>query len=523
MRSLFARAKEWFSVAREFDVAPLQGIATQSQPADLPELALSLASPDRATQEAAAQAAKVLLDRLAPRDYVWLDQAVRQRTPYGYPYSSLDEKDLVRFGDLGEAAPAGWGLASLHWNGYVREEAVKFLAGVSTGAELPFLLLRLNDWVEPVRAAALQAVEARLQPDGAAPFFRFLPLVLRLGQTERHTNGEIASRIESFLEAPENAHLLAENRLSSDREIRRACFRLTFEKALDDPWDALGDALRANDPIVRLWAARAASTLPASPDLRDFFDRLTRDRFVPVRALAFEAFDDLFPDEARKGAALLDSAASIRDDARRRLSQEERIDFASLYRKALAEGTDAQLQAALGGLGETGDAPDSSDLLRFLAHPKPKIRRTAIRTIYKLSRGEHSAAFEQAILDDSPSVSAEARDALLRRAGLLDPRKLWDRLESDERPHVRKNILLLLDHGGKWDRLFHLLRATSDRDPALASFARYLLEGWASSFNRSCIAPTPEQLAGVDKLLERLGPSFRWLDSYLATFRPRPH
>lgn len=528
MQSLLVRARGLLNAlldratsTKEFEVATLLRSVDEGSAPELPELALLLASPDRAVQEAAAQVARSLLGQLVPLDYVSLDQAVRTRSSYGYPNRLLSEKDLAGFGTLGDAASAAWGLASLNWNGYVREEAVKCLAGVSTGAELPFLLLRLNDWVEQVRAAALEAVEARLQPDSAAPFLRFLPLVLRLEYTQRSRNEKLISRIESFLQAPENAHLLAEGRLSSDREIRRACFRLSFKKTVDSPWDEFGDALRAKDPVVRLWAARVASSLPVSPELRDFFDRLTHDRFVPVRRLALEAFADLFPHESpdRTQFALLDSVASIRDDARRRLSQTERVDFASFYRKAFVEGPAAHLKAAIAGLGETGSASDSSELLPFLSHSSPKIRRTAIRAISTLSRDEHLAAFEQAILDNEPSVSTEARKMLLRRAGLLNQQRLWDQLENDERPHVRKNILLLLDHTGKWDRLFYLLRATLDRDPTLASFARSCLKDWASSFNSSFTTPTPEQLARIDQLLERLGPDFRWLDFYLETFR----
>jgi hypothetical protein len=46
-------------------------------------------------------------------------------------------------------------LASCHPNGYVREAA---LHGLSTNDErtLPFVLLRLNDWVAPIRSLALE-------------------------------------------------------------------------------------------------------------------------------------------------------------------------------------------------------------------------------------------------------------------------------------------------------------------------------------------------------------------------------
>ena len=70
--------------------------------------------------------------------------------------------------------------ASLDANGFVREDAVKRLAKVATGEELPYLLLRLNDWVPQVRDAAREAVLARITPEYAPHFVTYLATFARL-------------------------------------------------------------------------------------------------------------------------------------------------------------------------------------------------------------------------------------------------------------------------------------------------------------------------------------------------------
>ena len=50
-------------------------------------------------------------------------------------------------------------LFSVSWNGYVREKAVKTWPRINNSFELSLLLIRLNDWVEQVRYAAISKLE----------------------------------------------------------------------------------------------------------------------------------------------------------------------------------------------------------------------------------------------------------------------------------------------------------------------------------------------------------------------------
>lgn len=64
------------------------------------------------------------------------------------------------------------GVLSNHHNGYVREEAVRLLSQVTDGSELPYLLVRQNDWVAPIsvphptgcRRAAPRRLSAAFRP-----------------------------------------------------------------------------------------------------------------------------------------------------------------------------------------------------------------------------------------------------------------------------------------------------------------------------------------------------------------------
>ena len=103
---------------------------------------------------------------LGPAELPWLDQVMREHSPYRWSYPSAwaelkpgQLKCLKRFGTESVLA---LGMASLHFSGNVRDEALRKLSDVQDGTELPFLLMRLNDWVQEVRHTAHLLVRERL-------------------------------------------------------------------------------------------------------------------------------------------------------------------------------------------------------------------------------------------------------------------------------------------------------------------------------------------------------------------------
>lgn len=483
----------------EADVSLIQRIGQTGEPAFLPELFPLVFSPNRIFAHAAAEAIRRLFASLAPRDHVRLDEEMRRVGPQ--VYWRLELRDIAGLEAFGQDAFWLFGLASCHGNGFLRQAGVERLAAFRTGEELPFLLIRVNDWVGPVRNRALAAIEARLTPAYASAFVRWLPLVLRLERVARWSHGDLVARVEALLSQPESEPALREGTRSPDRSVRRVCYRLFLSKT-PPPTDVLKQALGDPDPTQRLAAARM---LPPGPGIRSLLERLTHDRFPPVRAMALWDLADRFPEEAETllEPALFDPAVSIRWVARKRLGAGR--DFAPVYRQAIESRSAGSMQAAISGLGETGSAADAEVLLPCLTHSSAKIRRAALRALGKLTKSEHVDAFERALRDDAPGVSAEARKALLDRPGLVAPEHLWDLFLREERRHVRQNVLVLLDRTGKWDRLIYLLRACTDSETEIADQARLRLGKWLETSNRGFTRPSPDQLRRAEEALEQQG------------------
>lgn len=480
----------------------------------IPYLVPLLLSPKREDRLAAGRAFDVVLAAMLPEDLVWLDQRLRQRRHPGL----ADAPDPRPWHELAPAALAGWEereparlsalrLAACHANGFVREEALRRLGRISDGSELPYLLLRLNDWVPAVRRQALAAVEARLRVEYAPHFVQNLALVEWLKQTRRGDQSAVLDAIARLLAEPACRPAVLAGLSDSSRWVRRACFRMTVEGESADLPATLLDRLCACDPLLRLWAARRVGPAMPAEERDRALAMMRRDHFLPVRREALRLAAQTLPaDEARRllMTALLDRSAALRAAARSHLRDRGEGDFAAMYRDALAAKSPPTLVAACLGLGETG-APEDADLLaRYLAHELPQVRRAAVRGVARLDGDGYLPVLLRCVLDEAPGVSNEAQRALLPFASGLDSAELWGHFRASALFYVRFNLLGLLAALPKWKSIVYLVRATGDDDWRMAAQARDYVCRWQAEYNRSFAQPTRQDL---DQLADALSES----------------
>jgi HEAT repeat protein len=393
-------------------------------------------------------------------------------------------------------------MASFHHSGYVREEAVKRLNRITTGIEIPFLLIRLDDWVSSVRDAAQKAINSRLNPAYCSSFITNLALIARLEATAKVHSEQFVKGIKELLQRAECQSGLTEALSSSDRFIRRASFRLAINSKGRNLSEVLRQALNYNDTVIRLWAAQSVSAAFEGAALDKMLTLMKRDRFMPVRREALR-----HPDRKRAElrSALLDAHASIREEARYHVSQFDSFDVASFYRQGLTSGDQLSLPSAISGLGETGVAEDGDLPVPYASHNAAKIRRAAIKALARLNSEARLDVLIQALMDQFPSVSREAIKGLADKATLIGKGRLWEIFSSTSHSHVKRNALSLLEKIVKWDSIYFLVKSTSESDQSVASRALIAIDRWLWRFNRTFPVPTPDQLIKLSRALEECG------------------
>ncbi len=422
-----------FDPKRSTLLESLQRIESAGEVAAIFYLAVFSIKCERSLANRASEVAEKLLRLLAPSELLVLDQHGRAQYHYEDPelLKALREVAPAQLSELTELHPGAHallGAMSFHWSGYVREAAVGQLAQLQMGDELPFMLVRLNDWIPQVRTATRQAIQDRTRPAYARHFAGNLRLLQQLLIWERIDHSAFLRWILEYLRKPECSAALDEQLSSTNPVDRRLAFDLLARPDYGELATLLGKASQDVNPMIRLWAVRRArKDLPTEP-LLSMAKKAMSDRYAAVRAQAVYAYLEHGPPDTISGTLrpfLLDPSASLRGIARFHLAARESIDFASFYRALIASETPSKRALAIEGLGEVGTASEADVIQRCLGDAHPHVRAASIRALSRLDGDRFVGEFVDFLLDESPTVARAAANALAKRVGLVDHACLW--------------------------------------------------------------------------------------------------
>jgi hypothetical protein len=209
------------------------------------------------------------------------------------------------------------GLLASHRNGFVRAAVLDVLAQRRDGEEIPFLCLRVNDWVEPVAARASELLASRFRPENRQAVLSALPFVVRVLGARRRNHAQIEQALSAVLLSDGGRDALA---LAHDipTTVRRTMYALMTGRETAIPRPVIDAALSDPDAVIRARALGVVAADTEFPNRDGILDLLLRDRVPTVRRRALKVFatavpgrlHELFPD------VLLDRAPSVRSLAR---------------------------------------------------------------------------------------------------------------------------------------------------------------------------------------------------------------
>lgn len=497
----------------EHDVAVLNELNDAPEARMIPWLLDTAFGKPDAVRQAAAGIIDAALARTPVRALSRLEDECRRSAWYSNPVTSawyaLRPVQLSPFRSSGSAEVGVAAVASFHPNGYVREAAVIWLGTLGARA-LPFLLLRLNDWVDQVAARSLEAVQARLVGEQADVLIDCLPLLASLERTQRRDHRNVIDRVYAVLRAPAQRDALGRGRRSTDRLIRRVCFRL----ALESPGTAILDVFREShddpDPAVRLAAVRATVASVGDDQLEAVMVAAWTDVFASVRRVALDVTATRL--EASRALVwlergLIDESRSVREVSRYHIARLRLpINVIQHYVDTLGRSLRPRaLATALAALREVGRPEHAGLALGFLGHDRPIVRRAAIRAVAALDATRHLDRLVAMLDDPSPTVANAAAESLRPHAGAIGMDVLLAVVRSAPRSHNRLAAASLTLGLGKWNSLLALLAAARDSDERLRASVDRWLRDWLDRQNRAYTQPAPVQLDAIARALAENG------------------
>jgi hypothetical protein len=231
----------------------------------------------------------------------------------------MDDEKKNLLSKLGSAICPQPGLEDLlamssHASGFKRENAVRRLGMLGNPTAIPCLVVRANDWVPQVRAAARDALSKLLRAGNGEAFVACLPTILHLQTCTRDDHRALVQAVQEFLLHQDNVQHLLAGLHSPDAQVARLATRLLVERQRVPATELVTAGLSHKDVVVRSIVIDLLRGLNGEA-FRAAVAKALRDPYMPVRREAFQQSLARDVEAGRRVARemLFDRSASIRD------------------------------------------------------------------------------------------------------------------------------------------------------------------------------------------------------------------
>jgi hypothetical protein len=428
------------------------------------------------------------------------------------------------------------GLASFARNGYLREAAIRRLIETGDSSVIPFLLLRLRDWVVPIRELALQGLQTVLQSKASNALIleelsHSLPLLFLLERSPK-CSASMDFLSDLCKRAVQYDSKSAIDLVLSDVQCSRWLAKRLLQYCLADSFLPL---LHCRDAKIALLAFDSILSMSSSSNLCDLgiddFSALLRQVFLSKHTeLRVEAlrhyFSGSFASSEEELAELAkESLFSERGGVRalaHYLLKGENVE--KLYRTRLQELSlkleqfeavkVGEMVGCLSGMKQSGLALEDERLLEpFLSHGSASVRAAAFEMSFFqfLSRGQEDQFLSclYRCMEDGSARCIKVAIKHLHCKFAVDFKRIAGYIQ---REPLAKRSLALLPHLTKldfWQALPLLLLSYNAAciDGAEETKARIsvCLDDWLRKRNSYFLRPNQETVSRAQAALDRFG------------------
>jgi len=384
----------------------------------------------------------------------------------------LKKKDLTKFCDFeSDVQNSLFCVASMNSNGYVREEALKFLIQSPIQRTFPFVLFRLADWVPVIRKTAEDGIRNFLQQQEPEYLIRHHKIIDWLLKVERADLQEIHQEITEFIFSDENINQIIQSIGDFDEGDRYFIFKYLISRSKLNK-QVLNKILNDKYYLIRLLAVRNID-LTESPEI---LRKLLNDKSQKIRHYAIKSILETQLDEFKTelNHLLFDNSTAIRAISRNLLSRTSEQDYAVRYREQIDRNP---RPGSIIGLSEVGEKTDLKKLDEFLKSDSPKNRAAGL---YAISILDYDRAKEQAfelLKDASNTVKKSCFNIIPKEKSSGDLPKLRN-IYDQETNETKRFVLKIISKYGGWNIAGDFLKGIKEKDEKIKQTAFAFLNGW---------------------------------------------
>lgn len=388
-------------------------------------------------------------------------------------------------------------LGTFHPNGYYREKCIRALK--DNKASLPYAILRLNDWVREVRAAAEETCLS-VTEFTAPEIIGFLPYLEKVKKGERANSAAIAGLEKTIAESTSKHPVIIDRAFirQNDGKTRKTVYRfLTTNKLITKEAVNSIVSLEKSGQIQNLLMTVLIEKYELSiPELDEYLN----NRSVNVQKKALEQKYNLL-----KGYwdglenLLLSRSFKVREMTRYILEKHTEIDAKAYYVERMES---AYKKVCIQGIGECGTAQDAEILKPYLEDSDPGIVKVAIHAIALLLKEDAVDIYRRFLSDSRESVAHQAYKEIAAYNLNCGAENLYNLCLTTQSEFMKEKYAYRLLKEPVWEALPYILMLYSCEDEVIRNIMRTVKGNF-----RTYTTLSPEQAERIKNIMsdERYG------------------
>ncbi len=347
-------------------------------------------------------------------------------------------------------------LGTFSSNGYYRQQCMEQLWDVE--GSLPYLILRMNDWVARIREKAYELSAQRMQTCGLYEFFQSLPMLERVKNARRRDHVRIHSlECQMQMLIRQKFQTLPYETLDSihtyEIQIKNAIYRFINRNQVLD-----------RERMERLLAAERTGYGQMLLILAIFrhcgYDSLYAEKYLHAKSAVVRYHTLVFRYEKEHVAwdglqtMLLDPSRRIRDYAGYILKKCTDIDILSFYLKELDRNIS---KVALSGIGENGTKAQVPLIVPYLHDTRETICKAALYAYGKLAGTDGEEVYWTFLFDTRQVLARQAYRFVRKYDISYGAPRLYEAYTQNRSSFIADYLLRLLLNEPFWKRLPYLL------------------------------------------------------------------
>lgn len=364
-------------------------------------------------------------------------------------------------------------LGSFHPNGYFREKCILELAKHPN--TLPYLILRMNDWVSVIRMKVNSLIFERIQTSTIHEILMSMQQIEKLKHCERREREEfekfyenVTYRIQDEIQHIE-WHKISQYGFKTKNAIYRA---ILSAKILDI--SLVNNLLEwEKDSTNKVYIiGRILALYDCTLDQLEVYIK-NKNAQVRYKAIIYrlQKFGELWDNIEE---FLLDSNRSIREYVCYILKKYAQFDVITFYKVHLY---DEISDNAIRGMGENGTAEHVQEILPFLESENQRTVKVTLEALSRLMQDQGAHIYEKYLFDYRVSVSKAAYLAIKSNKILLGADRLYQQITQTQCEHIKRYLILLLTRERTWYRLPYLIYLYDLEDDVLRQRIREAIGG----------------------------------------------